>query len=278
MAFNNNGGTEKFPVNTASLTFFSDNMMMTLKFSDNMCIIAFRDAHYDENGKRTFPRPAEGDKELSAILSRERAMALVTRLRCEFVPKLKEFVDNRFDDPTFNDGFRFGVPTNRDLTNMIMVSTGKPESGPYVPEIIYCKDIDTNTRIPKTVKVFRMTESVPVVIGYDPTTGDYESIQTEYPQIVLFIMALNEFVKSQCNATVHQIEQRYGNTNYRTRTTINQIAMKNGIQIEAPAYQQKAGNNQAFAQSAPPALELKQFDGDMVAFMQMTGANDGNPF
>jgi len=278
MAFNNNGGTERFPINTQSLIFFSDNVMMSLKFSDNICIVSFRDAKYDENGKRSFPRPTGGDKDLSAILTREKAAAFMNRIRSEFIPKFQEYVDTRNDDTTFNKGFSIGVATNKDLTNVLSISTGKPESGPYIPEIVYSTDIDAATRLPKTVKVFKMTDTVPVIIGYDPSTGDFESIETEYPQIITFITALDEFVKSQCNGTVHQIESRYGNTNYKTRTTINQIAMKNGIQIEAPAYQQKTGNTQAFTQSAPPALELKQFDGDMAAFMQMTGASDSNPF
>ena len=278
MAFNNNGGTERFPTNTQSLIFFSDNVMMSLKFSDNICIVSFRDAKYDENGKRSFPRPTGGDKDLSAILTREKAAAFMNRIRNEFIPKFQEYVDTRNGDTTFNKGFSIGVATNKDLTNVLSISTGKPESGPYIPEIIYSTDIDASTRLPKTVKVFKMSDTVPVIIGYDPSTGDFESIETEYPQIITFITALDEFVKSQCNGTTHQIESRYGNTNYKTRTTINQIAMKNGIQIETPAYQQKAGNTQAFTQSAPPALELKQFDGDMAAFMQMTGASDGSPF
>lgn len=285
MAFNNSGGYEKYPVNTSSLIFFGENVMMSLKFSDNLCIISFRDAKIDENGKRTFPRPSNGDKELSAVLTRDKVAAFMNRIHNEFIPTFKEYIDSRYHDTSFNKAFSIGVPTNKDLSNVLCLSTGKPESGPYIPEITFCADIDPNTRIPKIVKTVKLTDDVPIIIGYDPHTGNYESTQPEYPQIITFVMALEEFVKSQCKGRVHEFEERYGERNFRTRTVINQIAMKNGIQVDTgTSYQQKAGTqSNAFMSNAstpatPQPLEVKSCDGDLASFMQMTGASDTGPF
>lgn len=269
---------EKFPITTTSLIFFGDNVMMTLKFSDNLCIISFRDAKIDENGKKTYPRPANGDKELSAVLTRDKVTALMSRLHNQFIPTFKEYIDNRIDDPSFNKGFSIGIPTNKELTNVLCVSTGKPESGPYVPEIVFCVDIDSSTRLPKTVKTVRLSENVPVLVGYDPTTGDYTSMQSEYPQIITFMMALEEFIKSQCRGRVHEIEERYNYIGSKTRNVINQIAMKNGIQIETNNQYQPKAATQATAFTAPQPLEIKPFDGDMASFMQATGMGDAPPF
>lgn len=276
MPFNNQGQQEKYPVQTSSLIFFGDNVMMQMKFSDNLCIIAFRDAKIDENGKRTYPRPSNGDKDTSAVLTRDKAATFLRRIQKNFIPTFESYLKTRLEDPSFNKGFSVGVPTNREMTNIITIATGKPESGPYVPEVSYYGDIDPTTKLPKVVKTIRFNDFTPVVIDYDGTTGEYAAVEPDYPQVVLFMMALDEFVRGQCKGRLHEINELYSDRYYKLRGTVNQIAIKNGIQVET-------GNNfqnKTYTPSQPssaPVLELKPIDGGLSDFMATAGVAD-SPF
>lgn len=268
MAYQNNyggGNFEKFPISTSSLTFFGTDTMLLMSFSDDKCYVSFRDAVIDENGKRKYPRPANGDMKYTATLTKERALAFNRRIQNAFIPQLESFVEQKLSNPAFDQGYSIAVPTNTEMTNMLSLSTGKPDNGGYyAPEISYIKDIDMNTRIPVEVKTFVFSQKVPVFTGYDPKTGNYLSQYPEYPQVIMFMLALDEFVKGQTKGALHGIETKYHDRYVGIRNTINQIAEKNGIPI---------AQNNAFAKGpsaapgqpgqAPQQVELKPYNSEL---------------
>lgn len=278
MAYQNNyggGNFEKFPISTSSLTFFGSDTMLLMSFSDDKCYVSFRDAVIDENGKRKYPRPANGDMKYTATLTKERALAFCRRIDNAFIPQFEAFVEKKQSDPSFNAGYSVAVPTNAEMTNMLSLSTGKPDNGYYAPEISYIKDIDMNTRIPAEVKTFVFSQKIPVFTGYDPKTGEYVSQYPEYPQLIIFKIALDEFIKGQTKGALHGIESKYHDRYTGIRNTINQIAEKNGIPI-AQNNSFAKGPSPAPAQSGqvPQPVELKTYNNELNLLSGLGDPND----
>lgn len=277
MAYQNNyggGNFEKFPINTSSLVFFGNDTMLMMSFSDDKCYVSFRDAVIDEGGKRKYPRPANGDMKYTATLTKERALAFCRRIDNAFIPQFESFVEQKQSNPAFNTGYSVAVPTNTEMTNMLSLSTGKPDNGYYAPEISYIKDIDMNTRIPAEVKTFVFSQKIPVFTGYDPKTGEYVSQYPEYPQLIMFKIALDEFIKGQTKGALHGIESKYHDRYTGIRNTINQIAEKNGIPI-AQNNSFTKGPSSAPAQSGqvPQPVELKTYNNELNL---LSGLGDSN--
>ena len=272
----NGGYPDKFPINTSSLTFFGSETMVLMSFSDDKIYIAFRDAVITEDGKRRYPRPQNGDTKNTVTLTKERAAAFAKRLNNCFVPKLEEFILAKSQDPGFNKGYSIGVPTNTEMTNMLTLETGNAEDGYYEPILSYMKEIDVNTRMPAEIKTFKFSQKIPVFTDYNPKTGEYASQAPEYPQIIMFIEAINEFIKGQTKGILHGIESKYHDRFYETRKTINQIAEKNGIPIPQNTTYSKGAPEQAQPSAqAPQPTELKAYNSELNL---LAGLGDDAPF
>lgn len=277
--FNTNNGNNSYNssgrtnISTNSIIMFSDNMMMGCKYGENLLTIYFRDAVMDENGKRKFPRPEDGDSKNSANLTKEAAASLLMHLDETFIPTFEEYVKNLLADPEFNKTIEVGIFVNKEMTKILDVSSGKPTNVGYKPSVRLHFDIGTD-RIPRMSKVFTFSIA-PVFINYNPETGDYERVEYSYPQLLIFYKVLEEFVRSQTNSVAHEIETRYYSEKRNMKDTINQIAMKNGIDI-SKGFTKPFQMNGAVEKVANP---IKQVDGDIASIMGLDyNLTDSNPY
>lgn len=274
----NGGYPDRFPISTNSLTFFGSDMMLLMSFSDDKIYISYRDAVVGEDGKRKFPRPQNGDMKNTVTLTKERAAAFARRLNKCLVPKLEEFILEREQNPGFNKGYSIGVPTNTEMTNMLTLSTGNAEKGFYEPVLSYMKEIDMNTRMPAEIKSFTFSQKIPVFTDYDPKTGEYASQVPEYPQLIIFIEAINEFVKGQTKGALHGIESKYHDRYTDIRKTINQIAEKNGIPIpQNTTYNKGTPFSSQSSSQVPQPTELKPYNSELNLLAGLGEGISGDP-
>lgn len=252
-------------ISTNSVTFFGANSMLLTKYGDKRLTISFRDASYDAEGKRTFPRPADGDEKNSCYLTLESCSSLMQALDDHWIPTFNEYVANFAADKEFNKETSIAIPVNRELNRILEISSGVPGNAGYSPCIRLHMDL-SGDRIPATSKIFAFA-SAPVFINYSPTKGDYESLSINYPQILIFYKMLEEFIKSACCGTTHEIETRYHDEKKRLTQTVNKIAIKEGVEVEMPSYGSygNATNTVSTQSSAPNPT--KQYDGDISALI-----------
>lgn len=268
----NEKNNQRPSVSTQGLMLFS-NMMLSMRFSDSTCYISLRDAKVDENGKRSYPRPAGGDKDFTVSLTKERAAAFLNKLHKKFIPQFIDFLETKQQDPSFDKAYSVGVPCNREMTTILSLSTGKPNgTGPYSPELSIFFDIDASTKIPKVIKTVKFDECIATLEDYDPATGEYSAITPEYPLVCVFITALEEFVKGSTGARAHENAVRFDNTIRQMKSVQNATATKVGVSqdIIYPYGNNGQGSSTggtAFTMTqsgaAPGASDLKQYDGEL---------------
>ena len=267
----NEKNNQRPSVSTQGIMLFS-NMMLSMRFSDSTCYISLRDAKVDENGKRSYPRPTGGDKDYTVSLTKERAAAFLNKLHNKFVPQFIEFLEAKEENPSFDTAYSVGVPCNRDMTTILSLSTGKPNgTGPYSPELSIFFDIDPSTKIPKLVKTVKLDECIATLEDYDPATGEFSKITPEYPLVVVFITALEEFVKSTSGARAHENAVRFDSSMRHSKAVQNATATKVGVSqdIIYPYGNNGQGSSVGAVFSveqsgaAPEASNLKQYDGEL---------------
>ena len=226
---NNGNNTGRTVINTNSVIMFSDTTMMGCKYGENLLTIYFRDAVIDENGKRKFPRPEDGDSKNSANLTKEAAALFLEGMDDIFIPQFTEYVNNLQSDSQFNKTTGFSIFVNKENTKILEINSGKPTNVGYKPAVRLHFDIGTD-RIPRMSKVFTFSVA-PILINYNYETGDYERVECAYPQILIFYKVIEEFIRSQTNSVAHELETRYYSEKKKVKETINQLAIKNGIEV-----------------------------------------------
>ena len=268
MAYQN----DKYPVNTNSFTFFSKDSMMRVNFSDSLLILSIRDAHIDENGKRTFPRPAAGDKSGIATLTPSRAAIFLKRIDNVFVPKFNEYLNSYEEDKSFDKMASVAVILNKDSTSLLSLTTNRPDAkNGYEPAVQICTNLSAESRIPESVKTFVFDEKIPVVTDYDPTTGAFLTCETDYPQILLFRAILEQFIEASTGAIAHSVNVELKERINTLSATVNQIAASNGIAVPSKnnyvssnsSVFNTESNNEIATVKAP---ELKPYDENLAEF------------
>lgn len=223
---------DRYPINTNSYTFFSKDTMMRINFSDSLLILSIREAHIDENGKRTFPRPAAGDKSGIATLTPSRAAIFLKRIDDVFVPKFNEYLNAYEEDKSFNRMTAASVILNRDSTSLLSLTSQRPDPKKgYEPAIQICTNLSADTRIPETVKTFVFDENVPVVTDYDPATGTFLTYENEKPQILLFRSILEQFIAASTEAVAHSVNVELRERIDNISAIVKQLAVNAGISV-----------------------------------------------
>lgn len=228
---NNNGKYPSTTVNTNSVSFFGKESMLLTKYSERNLTISFRNAVFGEDGKRTFPRPDGGDEKNSCYLSKESVATLIQKMEEFWIPTFKEYVDNWMTDNSFNKEVSIAVPVNKELNKFLELTSGIPGNSGYNPQLRLHFDVGSD-RIPRESKVFTFDIS-PIFINYRPEKGEYERLDMTYPQLLIFYKVLTEYIRCLCMGTCQSTEVRYGKDFKNIKNTINQIAIKNGIEVQS---------------------------------------------
>lgn len=262
---------EKSPVSTNSLTFFSNESMLRMNFSDGLMIISIRDAHIDENGKRTFPRPAAGDKSGIATLTPSRAAIFLKRIDNVFIPKFTEYLNEYEADKSFDKMSSVSVILNKDSTALLTLTTRRPDAKyGYEPAVQICTNLAADTRIPEKVKTFVFDEKIPVVTDYDPTTGTFVAYENEYPQIMLFRAVIEQFIIASTAAAAHSVNIELKNKISTIGSVVNQLAACNGITVSSGRSSYSGGSIfDTNANNEIPnakAVDLKPYDENLAEF------------
>ena len=228
---NQNGNKFKTEVSTNSVSFFGPNSMLLTKYGERNLTVSFRDAVYGEDGKRTFPRPSDGDEKNSCYLTKESVASFINKMDEYWIPTFGEYINNWIADPSFNKEVSFAIPVNKELNKLLEISSGIPGKSGYSPVLRLHFDVGSN-RIPRESKIYTFI-SAPVFINYRPETGDYERLDITYPQLLIFYKVLTEYIRAICMGSAHSVEMRYHNEKKTVKDRINQIAVKNGIDIQS---------------------------------------------
>lgn len=277
MAYQNQTQTqfEKSSIQSNSYAFFSNDSMLRMSFTDSMLSLSIRNVSIDENGKRKYPR-VQGEK--SAVLTVSRAVILLRRLKEGFVPKLTEYINAFAEDPSFDKMTSVGVILNKDSTSVLSITTGRPDiKKGYCPTLQICTNLAADTRIPETVKSFTFSETIPVVTGYDPVTGNFETCEDEAPQLIMFISVLEHFVAASTGAYAHSVNMELRDKINTIDNIVSQIAASNGIVVPSKNYS-SGGSRNIFNQSASNGItedtapDLKPYDENLAEF------GEGAPF
>lgn len=150
MADNRNN---QFSVTTSLISMFDENSyQLRLSGLESGLSFAIWVPQVSPEGKMTYPQEAR----FNTIMNADAVGALDWIIKNKIVPDWQAGKD-----------FKYGVPCNRSMTNMIDIIG---QSGEIYLRV--SKDIDEN-RQAKHVYQFKFTNT-PIVIGYDPQTGNFD--------------------------------------------------------------------------------------------------------
>lgn len=271
MAFQNQNQVERYPIQSNSYAFFSAESMLRINFSDSMLNLQIRDAVIDENGKRTYPR-VQGEKGGYATVTASRAAILLKRLKETFIPKFIEYMNSYEEDKSFDKMTSVGVILNKDSSSVLVVTSGRPDPKKgYCPSIQICTNLAAETRIPEITKTFAFNEKIPVVVDYDPSTGEFLTCDDEPSQLAMFVTLLEQFVAASSGAQAHFVNVELREKINGIDRIVTQIAESNGITVPTRGYRNNNSRN-IFSNNSndadTPAPDLKAYDENLAEFSE----------
>ena len=260
-------GYTKRSIETDSISFFGEDMMLQVKFLDRLFLsLTFRPLQYDSAGNRKFPKKdGEEGKYYYVTLNKDDAMSFVDRLERLFIPKFGECVERRIEDPTFNGSISTGIMLSAKSCRVLDIASGKPGENGYEPRLRLISEIDGNC-MSKHLVEFKFG-SGRVIDDYDPSTGEYKLSSPVYPQILIFKKLLEAFIFATTASAAHDITVKFQQKIRDMNDTIDQIAIKNDITPKHTTfgYTEKAAASSPFVPAIAPA-EMKE-----VALEDMLG-------
>lgn len=253
-------GYTKRSVDTDSMSFFGNDMMLQIRFLDRTFLsLTFRPLQYDESGQRRFPKKeGEDSKYYNVSIRKEDAALLADRIEKYFIPTFSEYVDRRIEDPSFNKTITTGIVLEGKQLRIVDITSGIPGPNGYEPALRLISDIDSN-RIGKHITEFKF-DFGHIIDDYNPGTGEYKLSAPVYPQLILFKKVIDAFIFAASAATSHDVTMRFQQRLKDLSDTLDQVAIKNGVTPKHSTfgYTEKKEATSPFTPAAAPATEMKE--------------------
>lgn len=267
-------GYTKRSIDTDAISFFSENMMLQIRFLDRTSLsIMFRPLQYDESGARKFPKK-EGDESpmYNVILKRDDAVSLSERIEKYFIPTFVEYVDNYIADQSFDRVITTGVMLTSSFngkTRVLDLCSGKPGANGYEPRLRLISEIN-NDRIASHVVEFKFGTGM-VIDDYTPETGEFKLSAPIFPQLILFKRVLDAFAWACTSSASHDVTVRFQQKLRDLTDTVDQIAVKNGVTPKHTTFGYTEKKESSPFTPAPTAVaEMKE--------MSLESIMSGSPF